>query len=73
METRKRVLGQVHPDTLTSTNILAFMWKAVGHGNKALELIENCLQLRKQRLDLDYSGIISPLKALNEWQRENWR
>ena len=73
METRKRVLGQEHPDTLTSMNILAFMWKAVGRDNKALELVENCLQLRKQRLGLDHSGTISSLKAPNEWQMENWR
>ena len=72
MEMRKRVLGQEHPDMLTSRNILAFMWKAVDRDNKALELIENCLQLRKQRLGLDHSGTISSLKALKEWQMENW-
>jgi hypothetical protein len=73
METGKRVLGQEHPDTPTSMNILAFMWKAVDRDNKALELIENCLQLRKPRLGLDHSGTISSLKALSEWQMENWR
>ena len=69
----KEGAGQGHPDTLTSMNILAFMWKAVGRDNKALELIENCLRLRKQRLGLDHSDTISSLKALNEWQMENWR
>ena len=73
METRKSMLGQEHPDTLTSMNNPASMWKALGRDNKALELIENCLRLRKQRLDLDHSGTISSLKALNQWQMENWR
>jgi len=73
MEMRKRVLGQEHPDTLASMNNLASMRKALGRNNKALELIENCLRLRKQRLGLDHSDTISSLKALNEWQMENWR
>ena len=64
----KRVLAQEHPDTLISMNNLAFMWKALCRDNKALELIENCVQLRKQRLGPDHSGTIS---SLNEWQIEN--
>jgi hypothetical protein len=71
METRKRGLGQEHPNALTSMNNSVFMWKAVGGKNKALGLIENCLQLRKQRLGPDHSGTISSLEALNEWQMEN--
>ena len=67
METRKRVLGQEHPGTLTSLDNLAFMWKAADCDNIALESIENCLQLRKQRLRPDHSGTISSLETLNEW------
>jgi len=67
----KRVLVQEHPDTLISMNNLAFMWKALRRDNEALELIENPLQLRKQRLGPDHSGTISSLEALNEWQMEN--
>jgi hypothetical protein len=33
METRKRVLGQEHPGTLTSLNNLALVWKAVDCDN----------------------------------------
>jgi hypothetical protein len=43
------------------------MWKAAGRNNKALELIENGLQLRKQRLRPDHSGTISSFETLNEW------
>lgn len=67
METRKRVLGQERPGTLTNLNNLAFMWKAADRDSIALELIENCLQLRKQWLHSGHSGIISSLKTLNEW------
>jgi hypothetical protein len=34
--------GSVHPDTLTSMNNLACMWKAAGHKNNTLELSANC-------------------------------
>jgi hypothetical protein len=65
------VLTQEHPDTLIGMNNLAFMWKALRRENEALELIENCLQLRQQRLGPGHSGTISSLKVLDEWQMEN--
>ncbi|KAF2646947.1 hypothetical protein K491DRAFT_583690, partial [Lophiostoma macrostomum CBS 122681] len=46
METRKRVLGDEHPDTLTSMNNLAFILKSQGFINKAILLIEDCCGLR---------------------------
>ena len=66
METRMRVLGQENPDALTSVNNLAFMWKAAGCDSKVSELIENSLQLRKQRLRPDHSSTISSFETLNE-------
>jgi Tetratricopeptide repeat len=42
MEMRKRVLGEEHPDTLTSMNNLAFTWKGKGHNDKAISLTEKC-------------------------------
>jgi Tetratricopeptide repeat len=39
METTKRVLGQEHPDTLTSMNNLAFIIEEQGRTGKAIELM----------------------------------
>ncbi|KAF2094579.1 hypothetical protein NA57DRAFT_11614, partial [Rhizodiscina lignyota] len=40
MDTRKRVLGAGHPDTLTSMNNLAFTLKDKGECEKAITLME---------------------------------
>jgi hypothetical protein len=42
----KRVLGEELPDTLTSIHNLAFTWKGQGLDTEALELLEECVQLR---------------------------
>ncbi|KAF1975254.1 hypothetical protein BU23DRAFT_435962, partial [Bimuria novae-zelandiae CBS 107.79] len=46
METRKRVLGEEHPDTLTSMNNLAFTQQCQARYTEALALIERCFRLR---------------------------
>jgi hypothetical protein len=46
METRKRVLGEEHPDTLTSRHNLAFTLHSQARREKALALMETCLQSR---------------------------
>lgn len=46
METRKRMLGPEHPDTLTSMNNLAFTWKGHGRDTEALKLIEECVEVQ---------------------------
>ena len=38
METRKRVLGEEYPDTLTSIHNLAFTLKRQGHNDRAILL-----------------------------------
>ena len=63
METRKRVLGEEHPDTLTSMNNLAFTFKAQGHNDEAVSLMENCFQLRKQVLGPQHPYTTSSLTA----------
>jgi len=45
METSLRVLGQEHPDALTSMNNLTFTWKSQGRDHNALGLIKECLLL----------------------------
>ena len=47
METRKRVLGLEHPDTLTSMNNLSFTWKDIGKQPEALKLMHECGQLEQ--------------------------
>jgi tetratricopeptide (TPR) repeat protein len=68
METRKRVLGAEHPDTLTSMSNLAFTWKRQGRGAEALNLMEECVQLRTRILGADHPHILSSSAALIGWQ-----
>jgi Tetratricopeptide repeat len=66
MEKRERVLGQDHPDTLTSMNNLAFAWKSQGRDIEAFDLLNECFLLRKQKLGADHPDTRSSLMALNE-------
>ncbi|OCK75291.1 hypothetical protein K432DRAFT_175945 [Lepidopterella palustris CBS 459.81] len=70
METRKRVLGEEHPSTLTSMNNLAFTFKFQGRNDEAILLLKTCLQLQKQILGPQHPDTESSLKSLNEWQME---
>ncbi|KAH8724301.1 hypothetical protein GQ44DRAFT_618470, partial [Phaeosphaeriaceae sp. PMI808] len=70
METRKRVLGEEHPDTLTSMNNLAFTLKGQGLTNKAIPLMENCCRLRTVVLGPQHPFAISSREALATWQLE---
>ncbi|KUJ10971.1 uncharacterized protein LY89DRAFT_253247 [Mollisia scopiformis] len=70
METRKTKLGVDHPDTLTSMNNLAFTWKGSGKEIEAVRLMEECVQLRKRILGVNYPDSISFCTALNTWKAE---
>ena len=70
METRKRVLGEEHPDTLTSMNNLAFTWKAQGRGAGAFKLMEECVQLQTRILGVDHPYTLSSSAIWNRWQTE---
>ena len=70
METRKRVLGAEHPDTLTSMNNLAFTWKGHGRDAEAIKLMEKCVQLRTLVLGADHPHTLSSSAALIGWQGE---
>jgi hypothetical protein len=56
METRKRVLGEEHPFTLITMNILAWT------------LMSECHRLLKQKLGVDHSNITSSFETLKEWE-----
>jgi tetratricopeptide (TPR) repeat protein len=68
METRKRVLGDEHPDTLTSMHNLAHTLQSQARYDKALVLIERCFQLRRQLLGEQHPDTQSSLNALNSWR-----
>jgi len=57
METRKTALGPEHPDTLTSMNNLAYMWKSYGRNADAVQLMEDCIQICR-RGGLEYPRIL---------------
>ena len=71
METFKRVLGEEHPDTLTSMANLAFTWKEMGRNGDALSLLQTCSNLRQQVLGVGHPYTMSTLLTLNAWLKEN--
>jgi hypothetical protein len=70
METRERVLGQEHPDTLTSMNNLAFTLKSQGRNDEALELITKCVQLLTQKLGANHPNTKACIRTLEMWTQE---
>ena len=70
IEMRKKVLGQEHPDTLTSMNNLAFTWKIQGRDNEALKLMEECVVLQSRTIGTNHPYTLSSRTALLGWQKE---
>ena len=70
MERRKRVLGQEHPDTLTSMANLAVMWKQYGRIQEAVKLLEECVILQGQILGIDHPHTMCCSTVLLEWRAE---
>ena len=64
------MLGAEHPSTLTSMNNLAFTWKRQGRGAKALNLMEECVQLQMHILGVSHPDTLSSSTALIGWQTE---
>jgi hypothetical protein len=50
MQTRKRVLSDEYPNTLTNMSNLAFTLQSQARREEALALMETCFQLRQQVL-----------------------
>jgi Tetratricopeptide repeat len=70
VETRKRVLGEEHPDTLTSMNNFAFTLKGRGQSAEAIKLMEKCVQLQMLVLGTNHPYTLSSSAALIGWQTE---
>jgi lipopolysaccharide biosynthesis regulator YciM len=60
----KRVLGEDHPDTLTSLNNLAGLFESKGEYDRALPLYEECLAKRKRVLGEDHPDTLTSLDNL---------
>ena len=64
------MLGQEHPDTLTSIANLAFTLKDQIRYKEAISLMESCFELQKRILGPKHSDTESSLQALYEWKSE---
>jgi hypothetical protein len=68
METRKRVLGAEHPNTLTSMNNFAFTLKEQGRNIEAIKLMTECVQLRIRVSGAEHPHTLTSSATLAEWQ-----
>lgn len=64
METRKRVLGDMHPSTLTSMATLASTYSKLGRWEEAVELQERVLEIHEKTLCSDHPGPIQSMADL---------
>jgi hypothetical protein len=71
METRKRVLGEEHRDTLTSMNNLAFTLKGQGLNSEAISLMEVLLQTGQRVFGPQHPNIQSSIRTLEDWRRKS--
>ena len=69
METRKRVLGEEHPDTLTSIANLASTYKHQGRLNKAEEIEVQVIETRKRVLGEEHPDTLTSMANLVHTQR----
>ena len=70
METSSRVLGEEHPDTLTSMANLGHTYHSQGQINSAIELMTKVVQFRLKRNDVDHSHTINDCNTLDTWCNE---
>jgi len=64
VKTRKRVLGEEHPSTLRSMNILASTYRNQGRWKKVEKLHVQVMETRKTMLGEEHSGILSSINKL---------
>ncbi|KAF8241450.1 hypothetical protein K440DRAFT_680229 [Wilcoxina mikolae CBS 423.85] len=70
METRKRVLGQEHPDTLTNLANLAYTYKSQGRINEAIALMVKVETLSFRVLGKDHPNTKNRRTTLANWREE---
>ncbi len=64
LELREKTLGQEHPNTATSLNNLALLYKAMGDYAKAEPLYQRALKIREKALGPEHPGTATTLDSL---------
>jgi hypothetical protein len=75
METRKRVLGQEHPDTLTSMANLASTYWDRGRRKEAEDLEVQVIETRKRVLGQEHPDTLTSMANLAStyWDQGRWK
>lgn len=69
MESRKRILGEEHPDTLCSIYNLATRYSEVDRQKEALKLTEQVVEARKRTLGDEHPDTLDSIDALSYRER----
>jgi hypothetical protein len=67
MQTRRRVLGGEHPDTLITMHNVAFILQSQARYKEVISLMERCFQSRQQVLGEQHPDTQLSLNALSSW------
>lgn len=70
IESRKKKLGEDHPDTLSSTANLAFTWKSAGRKATAINLLRICVAKQQLIIGPGHPHTVSNSNTLLEWKTE---
>ena len=71
METRKGVLGQDHPDTLTSQANLAYTWKSQGRVAEAVTMLTYVVSSYAGLFGNDHPSSRDWMTTLKTWKGES--
>jgi len=74
-QTRKRMLGAEHPDTLTSMNNLSVIYKHQGRWKEAEELDVQVMETRKRVLGEEHPDTLTSMANLAStfWNQRRWK
>ena len=64
MSSRKRVLGNGHPDTLSAMNNLASLYLTVLRYDEAEVIFKECLDIQQKVLGCDHSDTLNTVNGL---------
>ena len=64
METRLKILGEEHPDTLKSISNLALIYRNQGRWKEAEELQVRVMEIRKRMLGEEHPGTLTSMNNL---------
>ena len=67
METRKRVLKEEHPDTLSSMANLAATYRKQGRWDEAIELMQVVVNLRTKIIGVNHPATLGAVDLLKKW------